>query len=182
MSIKEQIKYAHKFAKDIKIGPIKVTYNPKYAEAAVAIGQKKQEKNLQDTLDYVLEFAIKNEEFDLLVLTEYSCTECESISLLDRREEVDVCPYCTGSLYLTPGKSLNATLYNPTNKKDFDNQPNKVGFTMDMDDLKKPKDMVNMELLETYSAFNKKSFYAIEEQDYVGLLRQEMLERMSKKK
>ncbi|MEK5009592.1 hypothetical protein MHI11_20755 [Bacillus sp. FSL K6-3312] len=53
---------------------------------------------------------------------------------------------------------------------------------MDMDDRKKPKDMVDMELLETYSSFNKQSFFTIEEQNYVGLLRQEMLERMSKKK
>lgn len=29
---------------------------------------------------------------------------------------------------------------------------------MDMNDMKNPKEMVNIELLETYSAFNKKKF------------------------
>ncbi|MGM0817417.1 MAG: hypothetical protein ACQEUO_18270 [Bacillota bacterium] len=53
---------------------------------------------------------------------------------------------------------------------------------MKMDDLKKPKDMVNIELLEAYSAFNRKGFRTIEEQNYEGLLRQEILERMSEKK
>ncbi|MED1461634.1 hypothetical protein [Bacillus safensis] len=53
---------------------------------------------------------------------------------------------------------------------------------MNIDDLKEPKDMVNMELLETYSALNKRSFCTIEEQNYAGLLRQEILKRMSEKK
>ncbi|MGE6628745.1 hypothetical protein [Bacillus sp. 005/A4HT-01/001] len=53
---------------------------------------------------------------------------------------------------------------------------------MNMDDLKEPKDMVNIELLEAYSAFDRKGFRTIEEQDYVRLLRQEILERMSEKK
>ncbi|WP_350303368.1 hypothetical protein [Bacillus pumilus] len=52
---------------------------------------------------------------------------------------------------------------------------------MNMDDLKKPKDMVNIELLEAYSAFNSKGFRTIEEQNYEGLLRKEILERMSEK-
>ncbi|MER3123658.1 hypothetical protein ABQG71_21105 [Bacillus altitudinis] len=50
---------------------------------------------------------------------------------------------------------------------------------MNMDDLKEPKDMVNMELLEAYSAFDRKGFRTIEEQNYLGQLRQEILERMS---
>lgn len=48
-------------------------------------------------------------------------------------------------------------------------------------DLKDPKDMVNIELLEVYSAFNRKGYRTIEEQNYEGLLRQEILERMSEK-
>ncbi|MGX1449965.1 hypothetical protein ACUXOD_003773 [Bacillus sp. 153480037-1] len=62
---------------------------------------------------------------------------------------------------------------------------NKGGITMNLNDLKvskDPKDMVNIELLETYSAFNRKGFRTIEEQNYEGLLRQEILERMSEKK
>lgn len=53
---------------------------------------------------------------------------------------------------------------------------------MNMDDKKEPKDMVNMELLEAYSAFNRKGFRTIKEQKYLGQLRQEILERMSEKK
>ncbi|MCY7454316.1 hypothetical protein [Bacillus altitudinis] len=52
---------------------------------------------------------------------------------------------------------------------------------MNIDDLKEPKDMVNMELLEAYSAFNRKGFRTIEEQNYLGQLRQVILERMSEK-
>ncbi|EIL83370.1 hypothetical protein P8815_18125 [Bacillus altitudinis] len=62
---------------------------------------------------------------------------------------------------------------------------NKGGITMNLNDLKvskDPKDMVNIELLEAYSAFNRKGFRTIEEQNYEGLLRQEILERMSEKK
>lgn len=53
---------------------------------------------------------------------------------------------------------------------------------MNTNDLKDPKDMVNIELLEAYSAFNRKGFRTIEEQNYEGLLRQEILERMSEKR
>lgn len=62
---------------------------------------------------------------------------------------------------------------------------NKGGITMNTNDLKdpkEPKDMLNIELLEAYSAFNRKGFRTIEEQNYEGLLRQEILERMSEKK
>lgn len=52
---------------------------------------------------------------------------------------------------------------------------------MNMDDLKEPKHMVNIELLEAYSAFNRKGFRTIEEQNYLGQLRQEILERMIEK-
>ncbi|MDG3045499.1 hypothetical protein OE903_23075 [Bacillus sp. B6(2022)] len=51
----------------------------------------------------------------------------------------------------------------------------------DEDGRPDPKDMVNMELLEAYSAFNSKGFRTIEEQNYEGLLRQEILERMSER-
>lgn len=44
--------------------------------------------------------------------------------------------------------------------------------------LKHPKDMVNIELLETYSHYNRMGFRMPREQDYIGLLRQEMLKRM----
>ncbi|WP_144472795.1 hypothetical protein [Bacillus pumilus] len=53
---------------------------------------------------------------------------------------------------------------------------------MDMDDLKEPKklkNMVNAELLEVYSYFNKQGFHTIEEQNYIAHLRQEILKRMN---
>jgi|GEM_PF-5740448 len=48
-----------------------------------------------------------------------------------------------------------------------------------MDDKKEPKGMVNVELLEAYSSFNRKGFHTVEEQNYLALLRKEILERMS---
>lgn len=56
---------------------------------------------------------------------------------------------------------------------------------MSLNDMKNPKDMVNGELLEayssfTYSSFNRLGFRTIEEQNYLALLRQEILERMDK--
>lgn len=52
---------------------------------------------------------------------------------------------------------------------------------MSLNDMKNPKDMVNGELLEEYSSFNRLPFRTIEEQNYLALLRQEILERMDKK-
>ncbi|MEC1275261.1 MULTISPECIES: hypothetical protein [Bacillus] len=52
---------------------------------------------------------------------------------------------------------------------------------MSLNDMKNPKDMVNGELLEAYSSFNRLPFRTIEEQNYLALLRQEILERMDKK-
>lgn len=57
---------------------------------------------------------------------------------------------------------------------------------MSLNDMKNPKDMVNGELLEAYSSFAYSSFKRIpfrtrEEQNYLALLRQEILERMDKK-
>lgn len=43
---------------------------------------------------------------------------------------------------------------------------------------KHPKDMVNIELLEKYSHYNRLAFRMQDEQDYIGLLRREMLKRM----
>lgn len=43
---------------------------------------------------------------------------------------------------------------------------------------KYPKDMVNMELLEVYSHYSRMPVRMQEEQDYIGLLRKEMLKRM----
>ncbi|WP_203229938.1 hypothetical protein [Bacillus velezensis] len=51
---------------------------------------------------------------------------------------------------------------------------------MSLNDMKNPKDMGNGELLEAYSSFNRKPFRTIEEQNYLALLRQEILERMDK--
>lgn len=47
---------------------------------------------------------------------------------------------------------------------------------------KHPKDMVNIELLEKYSHYNQKVYRSEDEQNYIGLLRQEMLERMEENK
>lgn len=47
---------------------------------------------------------------------------------------------------------------------------------------KHPKDMVNIELLEKYSHYNQKVYRSEDEQNYIGLLRQEMLERMGENK
>lgn len=47
---------------------------------------------------------------------------------------------------------------------------------------KYPKDMVNIELLEKYSFYNQKVYRSEDEQNYIGLLRQEMLERMGENK
>lgn len=43
---------------------------------------------------------------------------------------------------------------------------------------KHPQDMVNMELLEKYSHYNRMTFRLKDEQDYTAQLRQEMLKRM----
>lgn len=47
---------------------------------------------------------------------------------------------------------------------------------------KHPKEMVNIELLEKYSHYNKMHFRLQDEQDYLALLRQEMLQRMGENK
>lgn len=43
-----------------------------------------------------------------------------------------------------------------------------------------PSEMVNIELLEVYSHYNGIYFRSPEEQDYITLLRREMLSRMEK--
>jgi len=45
---------------------------------------------------------------------------------------------------------------------------------------KQPKNMVNIELLEKYSHYNRMTFRLPDEQNYTTLLRQEMLKRMEK--
>lgn len=45
---------------------------------------------------------------------------------------------------------------------------------------KSPSEMVNIELLEVYSHYNGIYFRSPEEQDYITLLRREMLSRMEK--
>ncbi len=45
---------------------------------------------------------------------------------------------------------------------------------------KSPSEMVNIELLETYSHYNSIYLRSPEEQDYIALLRREMLSRMEK--
>ena len=47
---------------------------------------------------------------------------------------------------------------------------------------KHPNDMVNIELLEKYSHYNKMGFRLQDEQDYLALLRREMLKRMEENK
>lgn len=47
--------------------------------------------------------------------------------------------------------------------------------------LKQPKEMVNIELLEMYSHYNRMSFRLEKEQDYIGLLRREILKRMEQR-
>ena len=44
---------------------------------------------------------------------------------------------------------------------------------------KLPSEMDNMELLEKYSHYNGLDFRAVEEQEYLSLLRQEILKRMA---
>lgn len=46
---------------------------------------------------------------------------------------------------------------------------------------KHPKDMVNIELLEQYSHYNQRVYRSEDEQNYIALLRQEMLKRMEEK-
>ena len=46
--------------------------------------------------------------------------------------------------------------------------------------LKSPSEMVNKELLEAYSHYNRIYQLSPEEQDYVALLRRELLNRMEK--
>jgi len=45
---------------------------------------------------------------------------------------------------------------------------------------KHPNEMVNKELLETYSHYNRIYQRSPEEQDYIALLRRELLNRMEK--
>ena len=45
---------------------------------------------------------------------------------------------------------------------------------------KSPSEMVNKELLEVYSHYNRIYLRSQEEQDYLALLRREMLNRMEK--
>lgn len=52
---------------------------------------------------------------------------------------------------------------------------------MTKNNLKNPKEMVDVELLEAYSHYNKMGFRLQEEQDYLGLLQQEILRRMRRK-
>ena len=49
---------------------------------------------------------------------------------------------------------------------------------MVMNERKNPKEMVHIELLETYSHYNKMGYRTREEQDYLALLRNEILKRM----
>ena len=46
---------------------------------------------------------------------------------------------------------------------------------------KHPKDMVNIELLEQYSHYNQRVYRSEDEQNYIALLRQELLKRMEEK-
>lgn len=46
-------------------------------------------------------------------------------------------------------------------------------------DVKNPIEMSNIALLEIYNHYSKLSFRLKDEQDYLGLLRREILERMS---
>lgn len=47
-------------------------------------------------------------------------------------------------------------------------------------EMKSPFQMENIELLETYSHYNKKSIRSAKEQNYIALLREEMLKRMER--
>lgn len=47
-----------------------------------------------------------------------------------------------------------------------------------MADRKNPKEMVDIELLEKYSHYNKMGFRLKEEQDYLARLQEEILRRM----
>ncbi|MDW0111512.1 hypothetical protein [Sporosarcina aquimarina] len=47
---------------------------------------------------------------------------------------------------------------------------------------KHPREMVNIELLEKYSHYNRIPVRIPDEQDYISLLRQELLQRMENKK
>ncbi|WP_068986931.1 hypothetical protein [Lysinibacillus xylanilyticus] len=47
-------------------------------------------------------------------------------------------------------------------------------------ELKHPSGMVNKELLETFSHYNRSYQRSPEEQDYIALLRRELLNRMEK--
>lgn len=49
-------------------------------------------------------------------------------------------------------------------------------------DEKNPKEMVNIELLEIYSHYNKMPFRNIQEQEYLSSLREEILDRMNGEK
>jgi len=44
--------------------------------------------------------------------------------------------------------------------------------------MKSPKDMSSIELLEIYSHYTKLSFRKMEEQEYLALLRLEIIDRM----
>lgn len=47
-----------------------------------------------------------------------------------------------------------------------------------MENEKHPKEMCAMELLEKYSHLNRKGYHTIQEQDYIALVRAEILKRM----
>lgn len=51
-----------------------------------------------------------------------------------------------------------------------------------MKEEKNPSEMVDIELLEKYSHYCKMGFRLPEEQNYLALLRREMLERMAQNK
>lgn len=57
-----------------------------------------------------------------------------------------------------------------------------LGGTIDMtkEERKRPSEMVNKELLEAYSHFNRIYQRSPEEQGYIALLRRELLSRMEK--
>lgn len=52
---------------------------------------------------------------------------------------------------------------------------------MAKEERKSPSEMVNKELLEAYSHYNRIYLRSPEEQDYIALLRREMLNRMEER-
>lgn len=55
-----------------------------------------------------------------------------------------------------------------------------IDMTKEEKERKHPSEMVNIELLEAYSHYNRIYLRSPEEQEYITLLRREMLSRMEK--